>query len=354
MINTNALNSLGNNWDIIKANTKEISKEQLAALKQIVNKNNVNSNLENAISQLDGYSTTAADSIKQFSADNGFTYMGEIGEKYARLGFDKNVKNSVFVDLGLASNQAITTNYIKFLPAWTRGNSLASCQQYAVTGEVCGYPIMMFVDRVVVAYGGSSGNTKPTFSYRGVIVIQLHKLFPQIVLDSNKNDKYLLKTNSAAIDKSQKINLEANFSQYYDFYAPKGINANSLTVLAPNFMQMLINSSATFDVEFFGDKMYIITQDALFTAGIMEDVINALEEQLKYMQRLETSWDYQPLVAPFDVLIQSKIANFYSIKVGTRRIGLLQLILLLFLIVFLLMTVVPLIFMVLALIFSQN
>lgn len=352
MINTNALKPLGDNWDVIKANTKAFSLEQIAEIEKTAQKYNVNGKLDKAISGLDGYDNNAADSIKQFSVENGFMYLGDIGEKYARLGFDINVKNSFFDGLGIANTDNMSTDYIKNLPAWARGNSMASSQQYAVTGDVGGYFVLMFVDRAIVAYGGGTNDDNLTYSYRGVIAVQLHKIFPQIVLDSNKNDKWFIKTNSAAIDNSQKINLEANFSKYFDFYAPKGVNANSLSVLAPNFMQMLIDSSATFDVEFFGDKMYITTQDPLFTVSIMNDAINALDVQLKYMKRLETGWNYQPLVPPFDVLKQSKIANFYSLKVGSYRIGLVQLVLLLFALVAILMLFGPVIMMLLALLLS--
>ena len=330
MINTNALKPLGNNWDIIKTNTKEFSLERIAGIEKNAQNNNLNSRPDRAMHGLDTHHNTATNSITQFSAENGFTYLGEIGEKYAILGFDKNVKKSHFVDLSGASNADITTDYIKSLPAWTRGNSLPSSQIYALTGEIGGFSVVMFVDRITIASYANGNEGLSNYSYRGVIAVQLHKIFPQMVLDSNKNDKWLVKTNSAAIDASQKINLEANFSNYYDFYSPKGINANSLSVLAPNFMQMLIESSATFDVEFFGDKIYLTTEDPLFTVNVMNDAINALEVQLKYLKRLEASWDYQPLEPPFDVLKQTKIVNFYSVKFGPLRIGLVQLILILF------------------------
>ena len=201
-----------------------------------------------------------------------------------------------------------------------RKNQLLSSQVRAVEGEIHGFPILMFVDRVQTG----TTNNKPNFSNSGVIVVGLHKIFPQLVLDSNQNDKFFLKTRSANIDASQKINLEGNFSHFFDFYAPKGINANTLTVLAPNFMQLLIDSSATFDVEVFGDRLYIMTHDPLFTATIMNEALQALDAQLQYMHRLEQSWTYRPKRLPFDTLVPagSTVHELYTVKVGNRRVGL--------------------------------
>jgi hypothetical protein len=196
----------------------------------------------------------------------------------------------------------------------------------------------MFVDTVVTSVSGAEGAKKePHFSYSGIISVKLHKVFPQIVLDSNKNDKFFMKIRSTGVDRSQKIDLEANFSEYFDLYAPKGINANTLSVLAPNFMQLLIDASSTFDVEVYGDRLYLITQDPLYTARVMNEALDALREQLAYMKHLEISWSYKPLAQPFDVLKRSDkiLSTPYSFKLGPYRINIFVLIGIVFVILFL-------------------
>lgn len=335
MINTTALEALGDNWKLIKANSRVTSQEQISQIKQKAGNNIVDGKLDSAINSLEAIDTTAVDAISKFSADNSFQYLGSIGQIYAKLGYDKYARIILADGTISANNGDTSTTYSDKMPAWIRSNCLPSIQEYAVRGQIRNYNFLMFVDRVTVSYGGTVkrgmvNNDAPHYSYNGIIVVELNKIFPQIVLDSNKNDKWFMKTRSAAIDSSQKINLEANFSEYYDFYAPKGINANSLSILAPNFMQMLIDSSASFDVELYGDKLYMTTNDPLFTVSVMDDAISALDEQLKYMHRLEDSWSYQPIVEPFDKLKQTRIVNLYSVKIGNYRLGLLQLILIIF------------------------
>lgn len=341
MIQTTALSSLGDDWKLINKDTKSFTQEQIADIKQVALTSNSDGKLDKAIAALDEFDTRVADSIKNFAIDNGFEYLGNIGAGYVKLGYERTASSNNSNGITMGST---VRAYIERMPAWMRGNSLPSIQVHAISGQIQGFSVLLFIDRVAYGYTGGDGEPlEPQYTNSGIIVVQLHKIFPQLVLDSNNNDKFFIKTRSAAIDSSQKIDLEANFSQYYDFYAPKGINANSLSVLSPNFMQMLIDSSAAFDVEFFGDKMYIITQDPLFSVSVMNDAINALEEQLRYMQRLEESWSYQPITSPFDVLKQTKVVNYYSLKIGSHRIGLIQLILSIFAIIFLITIFAPLI-----------
>ena len=272
MLNTSSLAVLGATWPKDKDNPKMLTKEQVAELKTSAIQMNTDGKLNAAIAELDNIDTSADDAIRQFAYDNQWKYLGTIGQAYEKLGYPPGSPT----------------------PAFMRQNQLLSLQIRAIEGEIHGFPILMFIDRVQIG----TTNNKPTFSNSGVIVIGLHKIFPQLVLGSNQNDKFFLKTRSANIDASQKMNLEGNFSHFFDFYAPKDISANTLTVLAPNFMQLLIDSSATFDVEVFGDRLYIMTHDPLFTATIMNEAIQALDAQLQYMHRLEQSWSYQPKQPP--------------------------------------------------------
>lgn len=319
VINVSSLESLGDRWPKENLNPKGLSEEQIADLQATAKRFNADGKLDNAISHLNKIDTSFSDAVNQFAQDNGFEYLGSIGSDYTQLGLETGP-----------------------MPAWTRNRVLASMQEYAVRGQIGGYSVLMFVDKVATSYSGGNGSPSvPYFSRSGVVVVQLNKIFPQLVLDSNKNDKFFMKIRSAAIKKDQKIDLEGNFSGYFDFYSPLGINVNTLSVLAPNFMQILIDSSATFDVEIFGDKLFLTTQDPLFTARSMSEVSRALEEQLGYMSRLEQSWSYQPLKSPFDLLEWDVVENFYSIKIGGYRIGLAWLILVLFGIVFLASLLIP-------------
>jgi hypothetical protein len=73
-----------------------------------------------------------------------------------------------------------------------------------------------------------------------------------------------------AIEAAQKLNLEGDFAQYFDFYTPAGLQVDALTVLAPDFMQILKTSSAAFDVEFYGNEMILLTRETIYTPQAIE------------------------------------------------------------------------------------
>lgn len=303
ILNAAALEPLGTKWPNYTHNRHGFDNQQIDDLKRMAQTYNTSGQLDHAIADLGNIDTTNIDAIAAFATDNGFTYNNTIGSAYDFLGYTKD-----------------------HMPAWTQNNMLSTRQVSGVSGTILGYPIVMCINQIA----RSTTNNVPNISSQGVIIVELTKIFPQLVLDSNKNDKFGIKISSSAIKEDQKITLEGNFEKYFDFYAPKGINANSLSVLAPNFMQMLIDCSSTFDVEVYGSRLFMTTQDPLFTVKVMQEAIQALEQQLNYLKNLEQSWNYTPLSQPFDTLEQDRIANLYSVKIGPYRIGLLQLVLVFF------------------------
>ena len=324
LMNINALIPLGRKWPKEKINQKMFSSDEIAKLVESVQKPGMDRELQKSINNIQAIDTSTVDQIRTFASDNGFTYLGVIGSGYENLGLLNN----------------------GHIPAWIKSfASFATTQVYGIRGIIENYELLMFVDKVVTGTTSTGDNSmgKPRFMKSGVISVKLNKLFPQIVLDSNQNDKFFLKTRSSLIDKSQKIELEANFSKHFDFYAPQGINANTLTILAPNFMQILIDASATFDVEIFGDRLYLITQDPLYTTTVMNEAVQALTVQLAYMRRLETSWNYSPLHEPIDELkqVDTIFISPYSIKLGAWRIGLVPVIIVLMIVILLIFMIIP-------------
>ncbi|GEM_PF-1205683 len=324
IMNMNALIPLGRKWPKEKINEKMFSSEDIAELVKSVQKPNMDRKLQKSIDAIKMIDTSTVDQIRAFAIDNGLAYLGVIGGGYEKLGL---------LDNG-------------HLPIWIKSfASFATTQVYGISGNIENYEVLMFVDKVATSTTSTGDNTlgKPHFTKTGVISVKLNKTFPQIVLDSNGNDKFFMKTRSSQIDKSQRIDLEGNFSKYFDFYAPQGINANTLTILAPNFMQMLIDASATFDVEIFGDRLYLITQDPLYTTAVMSEAVQALKVQLAYMRRLETTWNYSPLHEPLDELKQADVIfrSPYSVKFGARRIGLLPVLMVLLFVIIPTLMIIP-------------
>jgi hypothetical protein len=218
--------------------------------------------------------------------------------------------------------------YGKRIPAWLGVQTKATQPVFTheIKGTLHGYAIsfcLAYAPAVVQSTRGTHTDD-PTIesvqlTRKSIIRITLPKIFPQIVLDSNKNDEGYMSTIPASFKDSQKMVLEGDFAKYFDFYSPVGLQVNTMAVLAPNFMQILINSASTFDVEFYGPELILVTRDPIYTPSVMQTALTALEAQLHYMDRLLLSWDYQPVNQPFDLLHKTYFDGTVA-KIGPLRI----------------------------------
>lgn len=268
--------------------------------------------------------SSAVQAIGEFAAQNEFTY-------------DANPK--VFEQ---------STARADLIPVWQKRMhaSLGSITAHQVAAQVQGFEVTMGllyagfgesrnIQRGVLA--SKSGPHAPghaEIAYKaGIVRVGLPKVFPQIVLDSNKNDRLFMGSLDALIKSGQQLSLEGDFDKYFDLYAPSNLQIDVLSALAPNFMQILKESSVHFDVEFFGDEMVLLTRDPLYTEPVMKVVAEALEAQLAYLGHLLTSWNYVPQVTPFDTLRTSN-ASVTNLKVGPLRLGPLTIIAIIFIFIF--------------------
>jgi hypothetical protein len=214
--------------------------------------------------------------------------------------------------------QFVNSKPYQRMPAWV--GPWGGIITHEIFGSLADYPVQMGVYYQVTGSTQSRGND---YSYGilryGIVRVQLNKLFPQLVLDSNVNDRgKILSSVSVTFKNNQRLKLEGDFDEYFDFYAPKDLYLEALTVLAPNFMQTLKDSSVDFDVEFYGKEMVLISRSPLFTETTIRVVEKALGEQLAYMKRLEQSWSYSPRQQPLDLLKQASISG-PALKIGRLR-----------------------------------
>ena len=264
-------------------------------------------NFKQAVSEISGSATlssrlqidqTDSQSLIQFAEVNGLTY--------SPLADDFNDQNQ------------------QTLPAWQGTNLIVNTPYYVheMRGTMFDYPVRMCLEyKPSSVQVRNSSNHQYKLERRSIVRITLPQLFPQIVLDSNKNDGGAVSTIPTSIDSKQKITLEGNFAKYFDFYAPLGMQSIGLSVLAPNFMETLLSISASFDVEFYGHELILVTEDPLYTYQVMQSLQTALESQLKYLNVLMQSWNYAPSVLPFDHLQYSLFNGPTVLKIGSFRIS---------------------------------
>ena len=207
-----------------------------------------------------------------------------------------------------------------YTPAWIRLPVPLNEPTYAheLTGIIDGYPVAMCLEYIPASTGQGDGKVQ-NLDKRSIIRVKLPKIFPQLVLDSNKNDRGLTSTIPNSIRSSQAITLEGDFADYFDLYVPLGIQVDALVLLAPNLMQLLKDSSASFDVEFYGAEIILVSREPIYTPEIMAQALQALRIELAYLSNLLTSWNYLPINKPFDTLEYSTL-NGNIVKIGPLRL----------------------------------
>ncbi len=300
-MNTNALTALTDKWpnEYIAIN----SEDPASVLASVTQENFYVQNLT--------IDHQATDAVSNFAAQNQLTY-----------------------DTSPATFRSSATNF-RAIPVWQKRMhaSYGALTNHRIHGNIQGFEVSMellyagFGEGNYSSYGLLSPRSGPhargnaEIPYKaGVIRVQLPKLFPQIVLDSRKNDRNFMVSIDAGIKAGQKLQLEGDFNNHFDLYIPNNLQVNALTVLAPNFMQILKDSSCNFDVEFFGNEMVLLTRDPLYTQKVMNVASQALDAQLQYMQRLLPSWNYEPQIQPIDTLNVSS-ASVSSLKIGPFKLG---------------------------------
>jgi hypothetical protein len=216
----------------------------------------------------------------------------------------------------------------KILPAWLGAVGMAATKDaYCILiGQYMGYPVTMFLmwDNLTEGVYYLNPNDQQRMRYiqqqtTGIVRITLPKSFPQVVLDSNKNDR-IQSSVRTEYEPSQRLMLEGDFAKHFDLYVPAGVQINALSLLAPNMMQILMNHSGLFDVEFRHNELILMTRKPLYCPETMRLLQEAMTEQLTYMNRLMQSWNYTPHNQPFDMLEKPSVGGSI-IKLGRFRIS---------------------------------
>ncbi|MGO1404516.1 hypothetical protein [Agrococcus casei] len=154
----------------------------------------------------------------------------------------------------------------------------------------------------VLFEGGTKRHTKHAFSLPGGVVVSdfefepsgsnatvtwryielpLPRMLPHLVLDATSNNGLFGTNLPQWLAQSQRISLEGDFNQHFALYAPRGYDFDVRYLLPPDSMALLIDNLAQFDVEFFGDRMRIVTKggwphDDPQTWQFVEWVVNVL------------------------------------------------------------------------------
>ncbi|MEP6482432.1 MAG: hypothetical protein ABJA94_10545 [Rhodoglobus sp.] len=94
----------------------------------------------------------------------------------------------------------------------------------------------------------------------GYIAVNLGRNLPQMVLDSTANNRLGLSGLPLGFARDQVLKLEGDFNDHFTLYAPKEYERDATYVFTPDLMALLIDESASFDVEVIDDWMFVYSR----------------------------------------------------------------------------------------------
>lgn len=111
---------------------------------------------------------------------------------------------------------------------------------------------------------------------------------PHIYLDSLKAGGHEV---GAVFDTSQRIALEGNFPAYFNVFVPNRYEADALSILTPDVMEVLQTYASDFDVEIYGSHLRVISnRKVLKDADLQDEMLEIADKILTEIEDRERSW----------------------------------------------------------------
>lgn len=179
--------------------------------------------------------------LKQFAQDNGFNY---------QRGLKKTIDAPVLLAM--------------------RGSFFA---EDAISGNFIGYPFSIFN----IHYEPRHNDMEFTKHFT-MALIDYKTNLPRIFLESRRH-KRSLENVKKEFDREaeQMVILEGDFNKYFDLYIPKEYEIEALQIFTPDVMAVLIDRSKAFDLEFFGDHLYVYSHKLIKSKKDLCDLYDLLK-----------------------------------------------------------------------------
>ncbi len=152
-----------------------------------------------------------------------------------------------------------TRNSLSYLPGrrmpyypgliFGHGSNGRSTDNYLSTGE-------QLFDIGNYEYTTGSGKNRRTHQW-GYLAFKLERRLPHMVLDARRNNLLLGTNLPTSFRRDQRLSLEGDFDKHFTLYCPREYERDALYVFTPDLMALLIDESATFDVEIVDDWMFV-------------------------------------------------------------------------------------------------
>ncbi len=158
--------------------------------------------------------------------------------------------------------------------------------------------------------------TGQVLKFKG-IDIKIDKPLPHIYLDSHFDSK--MSGPRFYISPKQRVSLEGDFDKYFQLYASDGYEQLALSIITPDVMQTMIDSSQYFDIEIKGTHLRLISQRNIFKKTKREmAILAAAQPVLEEIAHRLRSWKATEVTRVHDT--QLTIIPEQSIKFGRRLV----------------------------------
>ena len=115
--------------------------------------------------------------------------------------------------------------------------------------------------------------------HRGFIAIHLPSALPHMFLDATGNNRFGRTGLPVEFDSGQVLELEGNFNDTFTLYARAGFEADALYIFTPDLMALVLDQTASFDVEIANDWMFVFSRERfdLADAQLMSRLLGIVE-----------------------------------------------------------------------------
>ncbi len=182
----------------------------------------------------------------------------------------------------------------------------------AFSGIISSRPFSAYV----YTYFKKTKNSENSYPFT-VFRFSLSKSLPHLVLDSRKNDGIISGIPRFFSD-DQRIELEGDFNNYFDLFAPRDYEIEALDILSPDFMQMLMDFHTDFDVEINKTEVYLISKGINYDQQSMQEVFKAAEVLIEKFNHKLKVWSMAAMAKNLPEL-DSHIDES-AIRIGGKRI----------------------------------
>ena len=115
--------------------------------------------------------------------------------------------------------------------------------------------------------------------HRGFIAIHLPSALPHMFLDATGNNRFGRTGLPVEFDSGQVLELEGDFNDTFTLYAREGFEADALYIFTPDLMALVLDQTASFDVEIANDWMFVFSRERfdLADAQLMTRLLGIVE-----------------------------------------------------------------------------